>query len=86
MLDVMVFHFKVKKNVQNWKALCSVDHISKEIQVDVRHVGSKSYWDQRNWTRLWKVETSNIKGDQTHTCVYSQVHREPASKMDQQEK
>lgn len=68
------------------EAFCLLDHISEEIQVDTRDVGPKSYLDKGNWTELWNVETSYIKGDHAHTHVYSKVFRELASKMNQQVK
>lgn len=75
MLDVMVFHFQVKKSKCSKMegTLCLLDHISQEIQVSMRDVGPASYQDRGNWTGLQKVETSNIKVDQTHTHVYSQI-------------
>ena len=38
----------------------------------MKDAGSESYQDKGNWTGLSRLEISNIKGDQTHTCIYSQ--------------
>lgn len=42
-------------------------NISKEVWVDRRDVGPKSYQDKGNYTELQRVEAGNIKGDQTCT-------------------
>ena len=52
----------------------------------MRDAGSESYRDKGNWTGLWRLEISKIKGDQTHTCIYSQVSIELDSQINQQEK
>jgi len=52
----------------------------------MRDAGSESYRGKGNWTGLWRLEISKIKGDQTHTCIYSQVYIELDSQINQQEK